>query len=268
MRYLYSIYLIFSFYAGNAQLNTEGSFCIVASCKDGIIIGADTRNSITPENNNKEILAYFDTVIKIFPLNKFVICTTGDVSIDDKFISYYIYEYRKFYQYKDELKLQTGDFFQFLITKYPSQLEKFKNAQMIFAGYRNNESWICTGRVNTLTQNIDISCVGKETYYATDTTCGFDTLYSEKLTCKQLMPLIKKSIIEYAAKNKKTESIGGQITFLKINKNNTVEWLVNDKKLPNINTMEELKREYKQGRLKIHFKSKEAKQEVEKKLLI
>ncbi len=75
----------------------HGTYVIAAVCKNGILIGADTRcsyklyevNHLIPD----EHLAYFDTIQKIFPLKRFVIANEGDVTFDTLMFYHFIKEF-------------------------------------------------------------------------------------------------------------------------------------------------------------------------------
>jgi 20S proteasome alpha/beta subunit len=262
MRKTHCIFLtLFLFYTTmtNSQIVSKGSFSIGAICKDGIVIGADTRGGFgLPKANgvpdfDKEPQCYYDTIQKVFAIKNFIFCSTGQVTFGDKFFYFYLKEFEA--TLKDDATTSNGkiDFLQFIYAKYPSQLEAFLRLKMIIAGYENNKPQLC------IVQNSRWDCI-VEGYAVTDSLCEFDKVYSVNYTCKEMAGIIEKNILAYAKKYNKTSTIGGPIMILQIKPDNSFIWLNHKPIKQNWLDFYEFYSAYKKHTIKIHFKSEKSKQ--------
>ena len=76
MKLLYALFFLsFIVAKSQTQLINHGSYSIAVVCKDGIIVGVDSRASFTKKSDTfkleKNPLAYYDSVNKIFCFRKF-----------------------------------------------------------------------------------------------------------------------------------------------------------------------------------------------------
>ena len=81
---------------------------------------------------------------------------------------------------------------------------------------------------------------------------GFETEYSEKLSCKKTALLIRKYILRYAKVNDAEKYVGGTVYFLKISKNNKISWLEN-KPPKQYEDVRDIWKAYKRGEKKFIF---------------
>ena len=228
------------------EFNSHGTYQIAAICKDGIVIGTDTRTAIT--NKNLEIMAFYDTVQKIYPFEDYSISSSGNFLIQGKYLPFYYKEYRDSFPIMNELKYNMLNFFTFLYYKYPLVYKEAFNNKMIFAGYENNKPSICFTRYGRY------DCVRDSGYVAEDTLSEFK--YYTNLTCEEAAKKIDTAICRYVSKYKKEREIGTYVSVLKIKKDNTSEWLLHPPNLE-LRTFKDFINAYKANRIKISFTSEQ-----------
>jgi len=85
--------LLFSFITSYSQTNIKGSYFIAAICKDGIVIGADTRGAVLDSLSRP--YGYFDSVQKVFALKSTILAEAGYISLHQRFFADYIQEFKK-----------------------------------------------------------------------------------------------------------------------------------------------------------------------------
>jgi len=68
-------------------IKMHGTYQIAAICKDGIVVGTDTRCSI--DDGNRHIMCYYDSVQKVFPFKNYAISSSGSMLINGKYLFYY-----------------------------------------------------------------------------------------------------------------------------------------------------------------------------------
>src|SRR6266498_67446 len=212
--------------ACKSQLLSKGSYSIAAICRDGIVIAADTRGASYYQENGikeKEPLAYYDTIQKVFIVKKYALSVTGNIIIRDKFLSYYINQFNT--SLPDDTNMQSFIklFYHFIEKNYPACAKEFLRLQIFWCGYENNKPEICA--IN----NGHYKCIVDLGSIQTDSASDFSDYYSRKLTCKEAATLIESSIYRYAQKNSLTHETGGPIMILKITPENKIVWLKNKK---------------------------------------
>ncbi len=197
--------------------STNGSFMIAAICKDGIIIGSDSRLTLKYKNG---AIGYIDSIQKIFPGKNYVIGLMGTANVNNYNVSYLTK------RFTDSLPQMNEDvsFTWFHWTKYIEKMipkAKIDLNGMIFflANYRNSKPNIYYNY-----RNGTRVLVKRSGFVEPDSTI-FGSKYSSKITCKKATKLIKEAIYKYAKDKNKELTIGGPIYFIKISKNNSVKWL-------------------------------------------
>ena len=96
--------------------------------------------------------------------------------------------------------------------------------------------------------------------------CNFNENYSIDSTCEVMAKVLEKSIIDYAIKSGKQNSVGGNIEILKITPGNKFEWIKNPPNEKPWETLEEFERDYKEGKVNVTFLKEGYKEEFEKLL--
>lgn len=239
----------------------KGSYAIVALCKDGIVIGSDSRGTITIDNIE---YAFFDHNQKVFIIRNCVLSITGLIALDKRFIWDYVQEFSQ--TISEDLKADDLlSRFAIFMQKYPSAQNDLKKLGLISVGYFNGESTMCgvsvkdgKGTCNTpggIATPDTLSKFHKE----------YDNEFCKQKTCDELMPIVEKEILEYAKRNNKTNSVGGPISLLKIDIKGNISWIKN-KPVPSkwIN-FNDFVADYKAHKVKLNFIFKEAKKILEDK---
>ena len=220
-----AIIILLTSISTKAQFVFHGSYFVAAICRDGIVIGADTRQSISKAFSSdieNEVVAFYDTSQKIYPMNGYAMAVMGNATSfsDTNWRYFYIKEFRKYMVKQKTLDLDIKYFFDFLKNNYPKAYKDFLDNVLAFASFDNGMPTIFAtggGRKPKL-----ITGYG---FITLDPLMNFDSYYNNEDSCITMAKKIEKAILEYAEKNKKTDVIGGPITVLKISYNNEQTWL-------------------------------------------
>jgi 20S proteasome alpha/beta subunit len=235
------------------QIHSHGSYWIGAICKDGIVIGADTRQHITYPNNPDSTLAYYDTVQKVFAINNFLIATEGDATIGGRYVYYYLNEFKNS-QYGDcnilncIQKLDT-----FFKSTYPLVENQFLTLKINVVGYIKNTPFLCVYAKN------DIKCIKDSSFACVTSKCNMAKRYSFKYDCKEMGDIIEKEIRLFANKYGLSKEIGGPIMVLKITPDNQFHWVKNKPTTTPWEYATDFYTAYRNKKLRIRFTSKSAK---------
>lgn len=239
-----------------AQISSRGSFYIAAVCKDGIVIGADTRGCfyLTDTSGNKKPLAYYEPIQKVYEMNQYAFACIGQIVLHDgnKWHYYYIDEFRKLGLKLPTLLDYANSFFSFIKTKYPEVYSQFVSNQIIFAAYENDHPTICIAKDEKF-QFVD-------SWILPDDRCEF--IYSKEDSCVNVAKTIEKTILQFADKSGQNDFIGGYITVLKISPDNTITWLTQKPVKEGWHDYNEFYDDYINNQVNIFFKSDEGKEIV------
>jgi hypothetical protein len=105
-----------------------------------------------------------------------------------------------------------------------------------------------------------------QTFMTLDTLSNFKEHYDFQISCEEMKKIIEKNIYDYAIKYNRIWSIGGPISFLKIDRHNQMTWL-SKIKYRYFETMKDEWDAYKNGQLKINFLSENTKKTVDSLLM-
>ena len=266
MKYLFILCLLFSSFNLLSQNNIiiKGTYWIGAICKDGIVIGSDTRGNIL--TNNKELkdtaIAYYDTCQKVFEFKNFAYASSGTAIIGGKFMGYYLkqFEESKYGNCNAVNSIEKLD--SFFKSKYPKLEQEFLSLGIITAGYYNNgHPALCALSLQEEKCLVDEGAIGQDEY------CRLDKIYKPKYTCKEMANIIEKTIYKIANDYKKKDKIGGPIMIIKISKDNKCTWLKNKPTHKSWDDMSDLYKAYNNKRLHIVFSSKKSEKYFKEKLI-
>ncbi len=129
-----------------AQLLFKGSYSIAAICRDGIVIAADTRGTSYYQENGikeKEPLAYYDTIQKVFIIKKYALSVTDNIIVGDKFLSYYINQFSTSLPVDINMQSFIKLFYHFIEKNYPGRAKEVLRLQIFWCSYENNKPEIC-----------------------------------------------------------------------------------------------------------------------------
>ena len=232
------------------QLISGGSYSITAICKDGIVLGVDSRAAFSVNTNDKEIdrnpLAYYDFVDKIFCFDNFILSL---ITVNATNVLF------KFYDFIKE--------------KYNPVLNKILKIKFQVAGIVNDRPYVSSNDPDKIIVNGSIDAdfnIGG--FICCDTLSDFDKHYSEKYSCKEMAEIIEMVIKNYAVKQNQTSNIGGYIRVIQITKSNKQVWIKNGDKAKDYQTMKEFYDDYKNGKVKMTFLNEAAKTIWEKSMIL
>jgi len=261
LKILFLIILPVTLY-GQADSNIHGSLIIMAVCKDGIMVAADSRGALNKTKDypcSDSISYYFDTIQKIHIINNWVIANAGNAvfSQQKNFLAYYISQYNKATNNNTTVLMGADGFMRFIKKNYSDVYDEFYSSNVLFfAGYENNKPTLIY--ISQTKGQLLVTHSG--TILSEE--CSFYNQYNPNYTCLQAATIAEKSILNYAKQSGKTKSIGGPIMILKIAPNNTFSWIKNEPKSDR-KTLSDFYKDYLNGKLKIRFPCTENKKVFE-----
>jgi len=255
MKYLFLLFSLIFFRDGSAQITFKGSYTIAAICKDGIVIGSDSRGSFLRDGKS---IATFDYIQKTFIVKNCVISFIGLIALGDKFVSNYIKEFEPSVQITtppDEcLKL----FISFL-AKYPDIKGDLQDLDIISAGYKDGRPTICFASIKLNTgkcaQDTGIALQSKKIVFGKGT--KYDEAYCKKHSCKQVADIIEKAILDFAIKENRKDVIGGKIMAIRITKKD-IQFIKNKPSSPRWVTLQQFLKDYRDNKIKVKLLTKDA----------
>jgi hypothetical protein len=230
----------------------KGTFFIVAVCKDGIVIGVDSRVSFTMNRQDsvyKIPEAYFDPIQKVFAIRDFAMVMAGKASFNGRSIESQIKSFDSTIVNEDSLLQIVNLWHRFALKVDDNMLQQ----KVVFAKYENGNPTLIIPEATRYIKTID-----KENFITYDTS-DFENHYKNRYSCKKMAKIIKRDIYAYAIKMNKKEIIGGPISLLKISPDNKITWLSKIQYL-HYTTDKDIWSKYKNGELKIKFTSEEGKE--------
>ncbi|RAJ08187.1 hypothetical protein LX64_00834 [Chitinophaga skermanii] len=230
----------------------HGSYQIAAICSDGIVIGTDTRIAINDRRGN--ILAYYDTVQKVYDMPGFIISSSGAYLLNDKYPYFYYHLFSQQPQQADTSLLSTIlGFYKFLrqTDKSAYRLVTQRN-KLLFAQYEGTTPIIGIlekGRIDT---------VKNEGFICEDDLSGFP--YNPTVDCATMARVIETTIQQYVARYHKSHEINTYISVLKITPGNHTEWILHPPKHPAWQTETDFFKAMQQNEIQVYFTSPKAEQ--------
>jgi len=201
---------------GNCGYKIGGSFLIVTTCKDGILIAADSRSTISDSLGKK--LAYYDGVQKIFPIGNFALAYTGQEIIQNIYFGAIVDSYVS--TIKDEISLDKllPSFLSYTDSHLPITASlQVRRQMLITAGFIDGK--------HVSSYYNEAQTIGPKTEFGLGFISSDITILDEKKKyLKSMKPedvavLIRRAIEKYAETNNFCD-IGGQIYVLYISRNN------------------------------------------------
>lgn len=238
--------------------NISGTHIIVAKCIDGIIVASDSRFSIFETINpkpNETPDAYSDGVKKIYIIKDFVFVYAHLGTVNDTIMGHYFKEFSKGLVEKDSLSNRIKNWETFISQKPDAIFKQFQSIQLIAAKYENKQKKIC------------IYFGGKSYCDVAQAESGrsiFDSLYSKNNSWRETEKHIRAAM--KGVYKDKPFTVGGDIVMLLIKPNNKFRWLTKEPKEPSFLTVSGFWKDYKKGKVNLHFTSDEAKKRIEKYL--
>ncbi len=249
-----------------AQTQT-GSFCIIAVCKDGIVLGCDSRGAFVKDarighaKDSGNVLAFHDNVQKIKVLNNFLIGATGTNIARGRYIFSYLDEFRQSGDTSKNVLTGIRSLYTFLQQRYPFLVPVFTQEMSVMLGGYNGETPVAArinrdGTLSTATGKGWFSSGGPKTMKYFN--------YTVNASCEAIAKMIKKEIEMYPLNEKQDKYlVGGPTMVVKISKGNKITWLYNRPTKQNPNTMQQFYEQYKKGEIKMMFPDQKNKKPFE-----
>lgn len=254
--------LFFQTNHSKSQVYLGGSFHAAAICKDGIVVGADSRG-VFFKGSPDSVIAYFDTVQKVFIIKNTILSVIGLIAINGRSISSYLNEFESTLKEDISPTELLKQFYNFFMDKYPSLKNGYAQLDFICVGYQHDSAIMCALHNGTGKCAVD-SGIANENILINYTGIKNITTYCLNNSCRHVGTLIDGAIRKFAIDHKHTNEIGGPIMIIKISKGKEPKWLANKPRKPNWNNERDLFDSYLKGEQKIHFISKRSKEIIYK----
>src|ERR1035437_6538149 len=257
MKYLIVLLLLTtsnkSFSQDYKKISMGGSYMLAAICKDGIVIGADSRGTFLYPNTDS-VLAYWDTIPKVFVVKNCILSVAGLVALGDKFLSYYINEFSATLNGNISPPDCIKKFKEYLNNKFP-QLKKEVIRLRLFAGGYYKGVPIISNELEQTAKNFGVGTPDDLTNFGNKK--KYNNFFCATHSSNEVATLMAKEIKEYPIKQHQTYKIGGPIVVAKVYSNNKITWHQNRPSAKRWIDTFELIRAYCTGKITIHFLSEQ-----------
>jgi hypothetical protein len=207
----------------NVFYRSRGTIMMAIKAKDGIIIVADSRMAFRLSSTN-EVLAYQDGQPKIFPLKKFALAIAGDFSDGEIMVKKIVADFSNsnpVYNTPEECLYRFG---LFIKVKYPAYFKNLNNNIIIAAGYCPEQT------ISILINNTTHTIRNKD--WSSNAAAQIDSLHlftaSKNGSSKHLADSAETTMKEYIKIFHTENEMGGYFSALKLNPDNSYNWLKND----------------------------------------
>lgn len=246
-KFTLSLLLAFPFLV-NAQY-LRGTFFIVASCKNGIVLGVDSRASIAYDKNGKpHDVAYYDRFQKAFIIKDFAAIFSNQTSFNWLTISHYVQQFQKSIPEKGNIPERIKQWEDYARKNLGGGALKIS---VLFAKYEQGQPQI------GILDGPNRGFTGPQAFVTNDRTYDFrPTRYWERNT-KEVAQMIEQSIYSYAKQKNKTKTVGGPIAVINITPLNSITWLSTFKFLKIDSSLDAMVNPNKYG-IEVHYNSEAA----------
>ena len=208
-----------------ANSQVSGTLLIAGVGKDGLVMVADSRGSTG--NKQGQLIAYIDSIPKIFKLKNIYLAITGQWSIGNTFLSTIVSGFNKIRTSKNDFVSVVTSFVNYTDSLYP--VSKFPNSSttsFVFAG-SDSVNYLIQGYMRDLGYT---RIVRKKTLISDNKAVpylGAYYQYSSLYTCDTLAKEFTKTIYSYAKASNLEHEIGGPISIVCIGLNNKLKYFKN-----------------------------------------
>jgi len=216
------------------QIAIRGSFVIAAICKDGIILASESRaNIFDRRDKNREPIAYYDGIQKVFPVRSAAIAATGQGLILNVFFSTIISHFAQSLRVTLGAKQLLPVFVSYCEQKLPPAAgSELKKQKLFSAGCVGGHPTICY--FNQDQAGVPFGCIEDSGFIQSDVTllAQYDTELPA-MSAERVAELAIRAIKTYAAEGDRWKTIGGPIDVLLVSEDGchwlhknslTVEW--------------------------------------------
>jgi hypothetical protein len=255
MKYL----LVILFLLNSALLNAqaEGSFFIVASGSDGIMVATDSRSAVC--NNSQSVkYGYHDFGVKTLTIGNVAMVVLGTDVFSGQYVNGLFEEYKKTAVMLPKVSEVLPQFFDFCSKKLAAKdYALLSKNRYLVCGYEKGISTTCMqdGSIGKR------ECVSEGWIRVASDASDFEPAYAYTLPCNQLGKLAESSINKYAAYNGLQNEIGGPIRILRITMNG-LQWLQNKPQVQLL-TLESAYKDFMSGKIPVTFTPKTNKEKFD-----
>jgi hypothetical protein len=232
----------------NVFYRSRGTIMMALKAKDGIIIVADSRIAFRLSSTN-EILAYQDGQPKIFPLKKFALAIAGDFSDGEIMVKKIVADFSSsnpVYNTPEECLYRFG---LFIKAKYPAYFKNLNNNIIIAAGYCPEQT------ISILINNTTRTIRNKD--WSSNVAAQIDSLHlftaSKNNNSKRMADSAENTMKEYIKIFHTENEMGGYFSALKLNPDNSHNWLKNDFSENGYNTECDANKDWFYKKSNIHY---------------
>jgi len=250
----------------SAQPNLGGSYHLGAICKDGIVIGTDSRGNLF--YNAEKPLAYFDTVQKVFAIKHCILSIVGLIGIQNKFLWSYLEEFKSTIPDDIAPTQLLQQLYNFVKEKYPTAFKDYIKLHMICAGYVNGVALMCAvnGESGNCAENKGIARGDTLSLFSLDK--KYTDQYCLNRSCAEVGHEIEKAILDYPKRHHCHDKIGGPVMLLMVSKTGTVKWLKGRPPAIRWKTIDDFWSDFKRKKVTIHFEDSSYKKKMYQQLNI
>lgn len=234
-------------------VNLKGSFIISCICKDGIVVGADSRFAFLDYQN--KIVAHFENSVKVFVIQNLVITMAGRHFFESG-ISFngLLYNFKRANTENLSVTNFLKVFFSYAGRKLPSsELIQLRHNHFLISGYENSAATIFVHHARpkiTLTKDGYVSNHDKENKSAIIN--NFLKKADLKTASIFVEELIKRKITQ--SNKNSVSSIGGSPSIISIDNHNTIKWVKRQNKYA-FRNIKQFAAAYKGNKIKIWHRS-------------
>lgn len=230
-----------------SQYKVEGSIVVAVICKDGIVIGADSRATFVDDNGI--VLGYTDGMQKIFTARNFVMASTGLISLSkDKYLLHY---YKKFdSSLIDDIPTMQSAIFKLHAFFKNQDSTVYKNFQKTFRTYCMFES-----DIPRLAFAYNGSVRPVQDFYSLEPFPELERVVDSLkfFTFIQVEKLIEQGIRNFTIRKNRQHYIGGPIIFLRMQRGNIFTWSKSSSTLFRWQNVCDFRKDYLNRRVKMTF---------------
>ena len=243
----YFLVTIFLLINALSKAQVQGSFFIVASGSDGIMVATDSRS---PVYNNKQSVkyGYHDFGVKTLTIGNVAMVILGNDVFSGQYVNSLFEEYKTTAVMLPKVSEVLPQFFNFCSKRLTAKdFVLLSKNRYLACGYEKGIPTMCM-------QDGSISkreCVSEGWIRVASDVSEFETKYAYTLPCNQLGRLAEISINKYAADNGMQNEIGGLIRILRITMNG-LQWIQN-KPQAQLLTLENSYKDFLSGKIPVSF---------------
>ena len=247
MKYLFLILSALFSQTSSCQVLVKGTLIVAGIGNDGLIITADSRGSTG--NREGKLIAYMDSIPKIFKIKNIYVAITGSWAIGNTFISTIISDFNKTKIEKTDFSNTIKEFVQYIDSLYPVALYPQSSVESFLFGGSDSTGYYLQGYMRDLGYT---KLIRRTTIISDNNAVPYLGKYKDSynFTCDTLAVAFKNVIYSYAKGANLDYEIGGPISVVCIGLNNELKYFKNSFSDKTYKSFEALIKDFKLGKRK------------------